>query len=130
MTVLNRDNRVSALSFLRLMCAAMVIKQLSTLDLDSLVKTIYKFKESKGSSFQYLFNDIEFRKSIDDVVSNDIWTGINNLQTLGVIGKFNPSYEKAIIYLSESDANEILEKCDKKTRNAMMQLADSFGAKV
>jgi hypothetical protein len=105
----------------------MVLQKLTTIALDdSLVQRIYKFKRDEGPDGQYLFNDIEFREGVGNLVSNDIWTGINNLQTFGVIGKFNPSYEKAIIYLSESDAKKILEACDDKTRNTLMRLAASL----
>ena len=73
-----------------------------------------------------MFEDIEFRTSIDNVISNDISEGINNLQTFGVVGKLNPKYEKLVIYLTVDKADEILAECPDKVGNAMMELASFF----
>ncbi len=73
-----------------------------------------------------MFEDIEFRTGIDNVVSNDIAEGINNLQTFGLVGKINPKYEKLVIYLTEEETDDILAECDTSVRDAMMQLAETF----
>lgn len=73
-----------------------------------------------------MFEDIEFRKGINNVTSNDISEGINNLQTFGLVGKLNPKYEKLIIYLTEEEADVILAECDDSVQEAMRQLAEAF----
>ena len=73
-----------------------------------------------------MFEDIEFRKGINNVTSNDIAEGINNLQTFGLVGKLNPKYEKLIIYLTDEEADAILEECDATVREAMRNLAELF----
>jgi len=92
-----------------------------------IVKNIYAFKEDisreQGDAIS-LFDDIEFRTGIDNsVVSYDINEGINNLQTFGVVGKLNPTYDKLFIYLTESEADEILAHYDSEVKDTMKLLA-------
>lgn len=116
---------ISSYNFMRYLCAALAKNKKVVIDLQGIVKHIYDFKK-KNADLQYMFEDIEFRKGIDNVVSNDIYEGINNLQTFGLAGKLNPTYEKLIIYLSEKEADEILQGCEADVKEAMMNLAEVF----
>lgn len=118
--------RVSAYDFMRILCATLVKNKNVIIDMDLVINRIYDFKLKAREDLQFLFEDIEFRKSIDNVVSSDISEGLNSLQTFGVIGKLNPTYEKIVIYLTEEDANDILQDSDVKVKNAIENLAKTF----
>jgi hypothetical protein len=110
---------------MRYLFASLAKEKNVIIDKSKIVGKIYDFKLSKPDQ-RYIFNDIEFREGIDSVVSYDIDEGINNLQTLGVIGKLNPTYEKIVVYLSEQDADDILKHCDDGVQKTMRELAVSF----
>lgn len=116
---------VSSYDFMRYLCAALVKQSKVIIDLDSIIARIYNFKK-QNEQLKFMFEDIEFRTSVDNVVSNDISEGINNLQTFGIVGKLNPKYEKLVIYLTSEEADKILSECDTEIGNAMMELALSF----
>lgn len=116
---------ISSYNFMRYLCAALTMNKKIIIDLQIIVEHIYSFKTNNGQ-LQYMFEDIEFRKGIDNVTSNDIAEGINNLQTFGLVGKLNPKYEKLIIYLTEEEAESILKECGAGVREAMNNLAQLF----
>lgn len=116
---------ISSYNFMRYLCASLTKSKKVIIDLQIIVEHIYNFK-TENEQLQYMFEDIEFRKGINNVTSNDIAEGINNLQTFGLVGKLNPKYEKLIIYLTEEEADTILGECDVTVREAMMHLAESF----
>lgn len=116
---------ISSYNFMRYLCAALTKSKKVIIDLQVIVERIYNFK-TEHEQLQYMFEDIEFRKGINNVISNDISEGINNLQTFGLVGKLNPKYEKLIIYLTEEEADAILEECDENIREAMRNLAKLF----
>ncbi|EOS49419.1 hypothetical protein C809_01649 [Lachnospiraceae bacterium MD335] len=116
---------ISSYNFMRYLCASLVKRSKVIIDLDSITSCIYSFKRD-NEQLKYMFEDIEFRTNIDNVISNDISEGINNLQTFGLVGKLNPKYEKLVIYLSTEEANEILKECTQEVEEAMMQLALCF----
>lgn len=116
---------VSSYNFMRYLCAALTKSKKVIIDLQIIVEYIYRFK-TENEQLQYMFEDIEFRKGINSVTSNDIAEGINNLQTFGLIGKLNPKYEKLIIYLTDEEADDILNECDLTVKEAMEELAKSF----
>lgn len=118
--------QISANQFMRVLFASLAKEKNVIIDISKIAEKIYKFKEQSEQNQKYLFDDIGFRIGIDSIVSPDINEGINNLQTFGVIGKFNPSYEKIIIYLTEENADAILEHCSEDTKIAMQKLAKSF----
>ena len=118
--------KVSSLSFMRYLFASLAKERNVIIDKSRIVETIYNSKSQIEPESLYVFDDIEFRTGIDSVVSYDINAGINNLQTLGIVGKLNPSYEKMVIYLTEKDADTILESCDPDVRNIIQKLAHSF----
>lgn len=116
---------ISSYNFMRYLCACLVKQSKVIINLDSIVPHIYKFKQ-QNKDFDFLFEDIEFRSSIDNVVSNDISEGINSLQTFGIVGKLNPKYEKLVIYLTNEEADSILNECSENVEKAMEDLAASF----
>jgi hypothetical protein len=118
--------KVSAYNFMRYLCASLTQSKNVIIDLTQIVNKIYSFRQDSGADYKFLFEDIEFRTSIDYIVSYDINEGINNLQTLGIIGKLNPTYEKFVIYLTEQEAEDILQSCDEFVRDAMARLASTF----
>lgn len=116
---------VSSYNFMRYLCASLTKSKKVIIDMQNIVASIYNFK-TNNVNLQYLFEDIEFRKGINNVSSNDISESINNLQTFGLVGKLNPKYEKLIIYLTEEEADTILAECSDEVRVAMEQLAQTF----
>lgn len=119
--------QVSAYNFMRYLCAILAKKGKVIVDLSSITYNIFRFKESVSEENQYLFDDIEFRAGIDDnVASTDISEGLNSLQTFGIIGKLNPTYEKIVIYLTAEEANTILENCDQNIVIVLNELAEKF----
>ncbi len=119
--------QVSAYNFMRYLCAILAKQGKVIVDLSSITYNIFKFKESVSEESQYLFDDIEFRAGIDNnVASSDISEGLNSLQTFGIIGKLNPTYEKIVIYLTSEEANAILESCDQNIVTILNKLAESF----
>lgn len=116
---------ISSYDFMRYLCAALVKQSKVIIDLDSIIKHIYDFKK-QNEQLKFMFEDIEFRTSVDNVVSNDISEGINNLQTFGIVGKLNPKYEKLVIYLTNQEADEILLECTPAIGDAMTKLASVF----
>ena len=118
---------LSAYNFMRCLFAALAKEKNMIIDKAKIVDKIFDFKRDTSPDDMFIFDDIEFRDSINSVVSYDINEGINNLQTLGVIGKLNPTYEKIVICLTESEADDILGYYDANIRDAMEKLASSFG---
>lgn len=119
--------QVSVYNFVRYLCAILAKKGKVIVDLSSITYNIFRFKESVSEENQYLFDDIEFRAGIDDnVASTDISEGLNSLQTFGIIGKLNPTYEKIVIYLTAEEANTILEGCDQNIVTVLNELAEKF----
>lgn len=117
--------QISSYNFMRYLCASLVKRSKVIIDLDSIISHIYDFKQN-NEKLKFMFEDIEFRTSIDNVISNDISEGINNLQTFGIVGKLNPKYEKLVIYLTADEADEILSECSEEVETAMMELAAFF----
>jgi hypothetical protein len=111
---------------MRYLCASLTKSKNVIIDLSQIVDKIYDFRQNSGDAYTFLFEDIEFRTGVDYIVSYDINEGINNLQTLGIIGKLNPTYGKFVIYLTEQEADAILSSCDEFVSNAMAQLAGTF----
>lgn len=119
--------QVSAYNFVRYLCAVLAIQRKVIVDLSSITHNIFEFKKGISEEYQYLFDDIEFRVGIDDnVVSNDISEGMNCLQTFGIIGKINPTYEKIVIYLTPKEAEVILDGCDEGMVGVLNRLAEEF----
>lgn len=118
--------RVSAYNFMKYLCASLVKTKNVIINSTEIVNKIFDYKKEVADELQFLFEDIEFRTGINNTVSYDISEGLNNLQTFGIIGKLNPTYEKIIIYLTDKDADDILSDCEPAVKNAMVALAKRF----
>jgi len=123
--------RLTAYDLMRCFFAVLAKNKHAIINKTAIVRVVYDFKESMiyegNHDASSLFDGIEFRKGIDDsVVSYDISEGINNLQTFGVVGKLNPTYEKLFIYLTEQEADEILSQYPSNIQDVVRKLAESF----
>lgn len=76
--------------------------------------------------FMELFLDIDIRDNCGVYFSKDIEGGITTLQILGAISKANPRYEKIILKLDKSSANEIIKNCDPKKLKMVTKFTDVF----
>lgn len=118
---------ISAYNFVKYLCAILAKQGKVIVDLSAITYNIFRFKENVSEENLFLFDDIEFRAGIDNsVASADISEGLNSLQTFGIIGKLNPTYEKIVIYLTPEEANAILESCDEKIVTVLNELAQVF----
>ena len=118
---------ISAYNFVKYLCAILAKQGKVIVDLSSITYNIFRVKEKVSEENLFLFDDIEFRAGIDNsVASADISEGLNSLQTFGIIGKLNPTYEKIVIYLTPEEANTILESCDEKIVTVLNELAQVF----
>lgn len=118
---------ISAYNFVKYLCAILAEQGKVIVDLSSITYNIFHFKQNVSEEALFLFDDIEFRVGIDDnVASTDITEGLNSLQTFGIIGKLNPTYEKIVIYLTPEEANTILQTCDERVVAILNELAKDF----
>lgn len=118
---------LSTYNFMRYLCATLVKQGKVIVDLSAITSNIYHFKKKVPEKDLSLFDDIEFRTGIDgSVASLDISEGLNSLQTFGIIGKLNPTYEKIVIYLTPEEADAILKSCDGKVVTMLNKLAQVF----
>ena len=101
-----KNPKINSYDFVKLLLSYLAIQGNTIIEKEKIVEILYKCSLKKEN--KELFEDIEFIKNIDGVVSHDIMDGLNSLQTFGVIGKLNPSYEKIIIYLSVDEAYMII----------------------
>lgn len=116
--------KLSSYNFMRFLCATLAKDKNVIVNFEKIVPRIYQFKETLSPNLQYLFEDIEFRVDIDNVISSDIEESINNLRMLGIISKSSSPYEKTVIYLTEQDAALILQNCALEISNTMACLAN------
>ncbi|MCL2215808.1 MAG: hypothetical protein FWB91_02180 [Defluviitaleaceae bacterium] len=125
------ERELTAYDFMRCLFATLAKNKRSIINKSAIVKVIYDFQEAMLRENNHdvisMFDDIEFRKGIDEnVVSYDINEVINNLQTFGVVGKLNPTYDKLFIYLTEQEADEILSQYNQEVQDTMSLLAGCF----
>jgi hypothetical protein len=99
---------VSAHDFMKYLCASLIKQGKAIVSSEGIERKVYEYKQSLDSQYQYLFDDIEFRKSIDNVVSEDIATALVSLKTFGVIERAN---NKLMIWLTQEEADKVLENC-------------------
>lgn len=116
---------LSAYDFMRYLCAALVLIDKTKIPLDSIVDHIYDYR-IKNDKSSFIFSDIEFRKGLNDVVSNDIMESIGELQTFGIVGKENPKYVNMLIYLSVENAKAIIETCPPEVLSIINSIASTF----
>jgi len=125
------DRRLTSYDLMRCFFATLAKKNHTIINKENIVRAVYDFKENMlledSENARMLFGNIEFREGIDEnVVSYDISEGINNLQTFGVVGRLNPTYEKLVIYLTEKEADEVLSRYGSNVQMAIESLVDSF----
>ncbi|MBQ7173463.1 MAG: hypothetical protein IJR88_05035 [Clostridia bacterium] len=116
---------LNAYDFMRYLCAALALKDKKRIPLDSIVERIYDYR-IKNEKSSFVFSDIEFRKGLNYVVSNDIMESIGELQTFGIVGKENPKYVNMLIYLSDENAKAILKTCSSDILPIINSIASTF----
>ncbi|MBR6881102.1 MAG: hypothetical protein IKN14_08520 [Clostridiales bacterium] len=121
--------KYSSYSFVKCLFAALVETGKVLIDLPSVVRLVYEFKQ-KHPEYKYMFDDIEFRRGTDYIVSDDIIEGISRLQTYNAVGKLNPKYERLVIFITEERAKSILDECELDDRKAYIELAQSFQGNI
>lgn len=115
---------ISAYECLLLICSKLAQKGKVVLRQDILVSTLYSFKDNAKTSL--LLKDIAFKKDLDSVTSLDIEDSLSKLQTFGAIGRLNPAYEKIIIYINPSEANQFLRSYDNQYVQAADLISEAF----
>lgn len=103
--------QLTAYECMLIVCSKLVQKGKTILRLDTLVPTLFRYKDDDNTSM--LFEDIAFKENIDTITSVDIEDSLSKLQTFGAIGKLNPAYEKIVIYITPEEADKFLARYDK-----------------
>ncbi|MDR1563517.1 MAG: hypothetical protein LBS74_00975 [Oscillospiraceae bacterium] len=118
--------------FVKYLLAALVIKDKPITNFSNISKIIYDFKEENKQKYPEMLSDINFRVGINDYCSKKIDDGLLAAQTLGYMGKVNPTYNNIVIYFSKQEAENIFQSLDfdddtkTKIKNGMKSLADKF----
>lgn len=100
--------KFSAYDFFRLFIAKIALHKVSFINQSQIVKTFYDF--STDDNFNGLLSGIGFSITGDDVSSQDVEDGITGLQTLGMIGKLNPTFERIVVYMDSKIASGIVNE--------------------
>ena len=89
--------------------------------------TLYDFirKMKKEDKYNKLLQDIRFSYNGINYVSKDIESNLNTLQTLGALGRSNPSYELLLNYFSSESSDEILNSY-KEYGELLEELVDDY----
>ncbi len=116
---------LTAYDFMRYLCSALALKDKNRIPLDIIVERIYDYR-IKNEKYSFIFSDIEFRKGLNDVVSNDIMESIGELQTFGIVGKENPKYVNMIIFLTKESAEAIMKTCPDEILPIIDSIASTF----
>ena len=124
-TIVNLDDlfkkpQITPYGFMRLFFATLTKKGKDYILRKNLVSNIYKLSEKK--EYEILVKEIGFNVFIDSVRSQEIEDGIACLQTFGLAGKLNPSYEKIINFISPNEAKKIINEYESEITKRM----DSF----
>jgi len=94
--------------FFELFFATLFLKDFTTLKSKKIKKIIYDAK--KKNLHKDLLKDINVSYNGLEYISEDITKNLNILQTLGIVGRTNPSYETIINYYGEAKAKEKIEQ--------------------
>ena len=116
--------QITAYESILLIFSELVRKGKTVLRQDTLVQTLYKYKNLKDT--QLLFEDIVFNNHLDTITSADIEDSLCKLQTYGAIGKLNPAYEKIVIYISRDEAENFINSFDKQFITAADTISEAF----
>lgn len=98
--------QITAYESILLIFSELVKKGKTILRQDTLVPTLYNYKDAAETSL--LFEDIAFSNHLDTITSVDVEDSLSKLQTYGAIGKLNPAYEKIVIYISQEEADNFI----------------------
>lgn len=115
---------ITSYGFVRLLFAKLSLLGRNIVPRDTMVEHIYKLSEK--NEYKKLLDDIGFRVFIDSVSSQELEDGISSLQTFGMIGKINPTFEKIIIFITEDMANDIIKNYDKNIDGLMDSFVKDF----
>jgi len=115
---------ITSYGFTRLLFAKLSILGQQIVTRDTIVKRVYAL--SQKEEYKELLDDIGFRVFIDSVSSQELEDGISSLQTFGMIGKINPTFEKVIIFITDDMANTIIGEYDKNISRIMDDFVSDF----
>lgn len=115
---------ITSYGLVRLLFAKLLLLGQNIISRDTIVERIYKL--SQKETYKELLDDIGFRVFIDSVSSQEIEDGISSLQTFGMIGKINPTFEKIIIFITEDMADSIVNEYDKNISSTMDDFVAEF----
>lgn len=116
--------QITAYECMLLIFSELVKKGKTLLRLDTLVSTLYNYKDNDNTNM--LFEDIAFKKNLDTITSVDVEDSLNKLQTFGAIGKLNPAYEKIVIYISKEEADKFLDSFNEQYTKAADIVSEAF----
>jgi len=94
--------------FFELFFAKLFLKEITELESKNIKKIIYDIK--KKNILKNLLQDVNVSFNGLEYVSDDLTKNLNILQTLGVIGRINPTYETIINKYDDSKAREKIEQ--------------------
>ena len=116
--------QITAYESILLIFSELVKKGKTVLRQDTLVSTLYNYKDSDETYL--LFEDIAFKNHLDTITSVDIEDSLCKLQTFGAIGKLNPAYEKIVIYISRGEADNFISSFDVQYAEAANIVSGAF----
>lgn len=116
--------QITAYESMLLIFSELVKKGKTVLRQDTLVQTLYKFRN--GENTHQLFEDIAFKNHLDTITSVDVEDSMSKLQTYGAIGKLNPAYEKIVIYISREEAENFINSFNKQFVVAADEISEAF----
>ena len=116
--------QITAYESILLIFSELVSKGKTVLRQDTLVPTLYNYKDAPDTSM--LFEDIAFKNHLDTITSVDIEDSLSKLQTFGAIGKLNPAYEKIVIYISRDEADNFLASFNNQYVTAANIISEAF----
>ena len=94
--------------FFRLFFAKLAVKGITLVNYSDLKSFLHRMKGN--TAYSKLLEDIRFYFNGVRYVSKDIEVNINTLQTLGAVGRSNPTYEILLNYLSSESSKRLLHE--------------------
>lgn len=116
--------QITAYESILLIFSELVKKGKTVLRQDTLVNTLYEFRDDKDTKL--LFEDIAFNNHLDTITSADVEDSLSRLQTFGAIGKLNPAYEKIVIYISRDEAEKFSKSFNSQFVEAARIVSEAF----
>lgn len=115
---------ITSYGFIRLLFAKLSLLGQQIISRDTIVEKVYKL--SQIDEYKELLDDVGFRVFIDSTSSQDLEDGISSLQTFGMIGKINPTFERIVIFITDDMANSIIEEYDENISGVMNNFVTDF----